>query len=106
MALIFSQPLSESETREYQDLELVLSPKTLETGQCSRNIMRNASFEEKCDDVSLDKRQLKNKEEMDDSDWEEGFIATDDNPMTIELSVTTDSPSQKRIRRASAQDKV
>lgn len=68
--------------------------------------MRNASTEEKCVNASLDRSNLDNKEEMDDSDWEDGRVATDDCPMTIELNVTSDSAVQKRIRRASAQDKV
>ncbi|XP_028799917.1 DNA repair protein RAD4-like [Neltuma alba] len=97
--------VSESERNECQALEPVLPPNTLETGHCSRNVMRNASLKEKCDDVSSDKSHLNNKEEMDDSDWEEGSIATDDHPMTIELNVTPDLSTQKQIRRASAQDK-
>ncbi|XP_054804096.1 DNA repair protein RAD4 isoform X2 [Prosopis cineraria] len=97
--------MSESERNDYQALEPVLPPETLENGHCSRNVMKNASLKEKCDDVSLDKSHWNNKEELDDSDWEEGSIAPDDHPMTIELNVTPDLSTQKRIRRASAQDK-
>jgi xeroderma pigmentosum group C-complementing protein len=46
------------------------------------------------------------KEELDDSDWEDGTVAMDDHSMTIELNVTPDSSVQKQIRRASAKDKA
>lgn len=49
---------------------------------------------------------MDNKEELDDSDWEDGTVAMDDHPMTIELNVTPVSSVQKQIRRASAEDKV
>lgn len=93
-----------AERNEYQVVEPIFPPKTMETGHCS--VTRNASIEEKCANASLNKSNLDNKEELDDSDWEDGSVATDVRPMTIELNVTTDSTVPKRIRRASAQDKV
>ncbi|KAF7816466.1 DNA repair protein RAD4 isoform X1 [Senna tora] len=94
------------ETNE-QVLESIVPPKTIGTGDCSRNILTNASAEaeEKCVNASLDKINSDNKEELDDSDWEDGSVATNTLPMTIELNVTPDSTVQKRIRRTSAQDK-
>lgn len=46
------------------------------------------------------------KEELHDSDWEDGAVAMDDRPVTVELNVTPDSAVRKQIRRASAEDKV
>ncbi|MCI30738.1 DNA repair protein complementing XP-C cells, partial [Trifolium medium] len=43
------------------------------------------------------------KEELDDSDWEDGTVAMDDHSMTIELNVTPDSSVPKKIRRELAE---
>ncbi|KAK7321488.1 hypothetical protein VNO77_32191 [Canavalia gladiata] len=96
-------PEFEPEQSGTQVLEPVLHQKTSEVGTCSRNYIENASAEEKCG--NLDKGYLDNKEEQDDSDWEDGTVATDDHPVTIELNVTPHSIVQKQIHRASAEDK-
>ncbi|CAL0307656.1 unnamed protein product [Lupinus luteus] len=88
-----------------QVLEPIPQPKTSEAGHCSRNPMGDASAEEKCGNVSLDKGYLDSKEELDDSDWEDGTVPKDDHPMTIELNVTPDSAVKKQSHRASAKDK-
>ena len=67
--------------------------------------MGNASAEDKSNNISLDQGFL-DKEELDDSDWEEGTVAMDDRPVSIEFNVTPDSTAQKQMRRASAKDKV
>ena len=67
--------------------------------------MGNASAEDKSNNISLDQGFL-DKEELDDSDWEEGTVAMDDRPVSIEFNVTPDSTVQKQMRRASAKDKV
>lgn len=82
----------------------MLQPKTSEVGHCSRNPLGNASAGEKCSSSGQD--HLDNKEELDDSDWEDGVIARDDHPVTIELNMTPHSTVQKQVRRASAADKV
>lgn len=66
--------------------------------------MEHASAGEKCSNSGQD--YLDNKEELDDSDWEDGTVARDDHPVTIELNITPNSTVQKQIRRASAEDKV
>ena len=68
--------------------------------------MRSASMDETCDNVKVDKSYSDNREELDNTDWEDGVVATDDHPVTIEVNVAPDSAGQKRIRRASAEDKV
>jgi len=64
----------------------------------------NASAREKCSSSGQD--YFNNKEELDDSDWEDGVVARDDNPVTIELNLTPHSTVQKKVRRASVEDKV
>ncbi|XP_058748032.1 DNA repair protein RAD4 isoform X2 [Vicia villosa] len=86
-------------------LEPIVPPKTSEVEHCSRDSIGKDSAEEKCGHVSLDEGYADKKEELDDSDWEDGTVAMDDLPMTIELNVTPDSSLKKQIRRASAEDK-
>ncbi|XP_052726213.1 DNA repair protein RAD4-like [Vigna angularis] len=93
----------EPEQNGTQVLDPVLQPKTSEVGHCSRNPLGNASAGEKCSSSGQD--HLDNKEELDDSDWEDGVIASDDHPVTIELNMTPHSTVQKQVRRASAEDK-
>ncbi|CAK8538012.1 unnamed protein product [Lathyrus sativus] len=88
-----------------QVLEPIVPPKTSEVGYCSRNSIGKDSAEEKCGRVSLDEGYVDKKEELDDSDWEDGTVAMDDFPVTIELNVTPDSSVKKQIRRVSAEDK-
>ncbi|XP_052735951.1 DNA repair protein RAD4 isoform X2 [Vigna angularis] len=94
----------EPEQNGTQVLDPVLQPKTSEVGHCSRNPLGNASAGEKCSSSGQD--HLDNKEELDDSDWEDGVIASDDHPVTIELNMTPHSTVQKQVRRASAEDKA
>ncbi|KAJ1391145.1 Transglutaminase-like [Sesbania bispinosa] len=98
-------PEFEQEQNGTQVLEPILQPKTSEAGHCSRNSIKSDSTKEKSGHVSLDQGYMDNKEELDDSDWEDGTVAMDDRPVTIELNVTPDSAVQKQIRRASAEDK-
>ncbi|WVY90308.1 hypothetical protein V8G54_035822, partial [Vigna mungo] len=93
----------EPEQNGTQVLDPMLQPKTSEVGHCSRNPLGNASAGEKCSSSGQD--HLDNKEELDDSDWEDGVIARDDHPVTIELNMTPHSTVQKQVRRASAEDK-
>ncbi|KAL5102173.1 hypothetical protein RYX36_006500 [Vicia faba] len=86
-------------------LEPIVPPKTSEVEHCNRNSIGKDSAEEKCGHISLDEGYADRKEELDDSDWEDGTVAMDDLPMTIELNVTPDSSVKKQIRRASAEDK-
>ena len=102
--LIFLQPEFEPEQNGTQVLAPMLKQKTSEIGHCGRNSMENASAEEKCVNSGL--HCFDNKEELDDSDWEDGTVARDDHPVTIELNMTAHSTVQKQIRRASAEDKV
>ncbi|XP_027329970.1 DNA repair protein RAD4 isoform X2 [Abrus precatorius] len=96
-------PEFEPEQNGTQVMEPFLQQKTSEVGHCSRNYMENASIGEKCS--NLDQDYLDNQEEQDDSDWEDGTVAMDDQHVTIELNVTPHSTVQKQIRRASAEDK-
>ncbi|TKY56703.1 DNA repair protein RAD4 [Spatholobus suberectus] len=96
-------PEFEPEQNATQVLDPILQQKTSEVRHCSRNSMENASAEEKGDNSRQD--NLDSKEEMDDSDWEDGTVAKDDHPVTIELNMTPHSTVQKQIRRASAEDK-
>ncbi|XP_022637711.1 DNA repair protein RAD4 isoform X3 [Vigna radiata var. radiata] len=93
----------EPEQNGTQVLDPMLQPKTSEVGHCSRNPLGNASAGEKCSSSGQD--HLDNKEELDDSDWEDGVIARDDHPVTIELNMSPHSTVQKQVRRASATDK-
>ncbi|KAL2976075.1 hypothetical protein AAZX31_14G198700 [Glycine max] len=96
-------PEFEPEQNGTQVLAPMLKQKTSEIGHCGRNSMENASAEEKCGNSGL--HCFDNKEELDDSDWEDGTVARDDHPVTIELNMTAHSTVQKQIRRASAEDK-
>lgn len=87
-------------------MDPILQPNTSEVGHCSRNSIGNDSAEAECGHVSLDQGYMDKKEELDDSDWEDGIVAMDDCAMTIELDLTPDSSVQRQIRRASAEDKV
>ncbi|KAI4307652.1 hypothetical protein L6164_030818 [Bauhinia variegata] len=99
-------PECEPERHENQVLHSTSRQKTSEVGGCSINARSNDSSKEKCSNRSLDKSCSDKNEELDDSDWEDGLVATDDRPITIELTaVTPDSAKQKQIRRASAGDK-
>jgi xeroderma pigmentosum group C-complementing protein len=89
-----------------QVLEPIVPSKTSEVEHCRRNSIGKDPAEEKCGHVSLDEDYMDKKEELDDSDWEDGTVAMDDHSMTIELNVTPDSSVQKQIRRASAKDKA
>ncbi|XP_027941751.1 DNA repair protein RAD4 [Vigna unguiculata] len=93
----------EPEQNGTQVLDPMLQPKTSEVGHCSRNPSGNASAGEKCSSSGED--HLDNKEELDDSDWEDGVVARDDHPVTIELNMTPNSTVKKQVRRASAEDK-
>ncbi|XP_020239639.1 DNA repair protein RAD4 isoform X3 [Cajanus cajan] len=97
------KPEFEPEQKGMRVLDPVLQQKTSEIGHCSRNSMENAFAEEKCGNSGQD--NLDNKEELDDSDWEDGTVARDDRHVTIELNMTPHSTVQKQIRRASAEDK-
>ncbi|XP_039690215.1 DNA repair protein RAD4 isoform X2 [Medicago truncatula] len=88
-----------------QVVEPIVPQKTSEVEHCSRNSIGKDSADEKCGHVSIDEGCIDKKEELDDSDWEDGTVAMDDHPMTIELNVTPDSSVKKQIRRASAEDK-
>lgn len=87
-------------------MEPIVPPKTSEVEHCSRNSIGKDSADEKCGHLSIDEGCIDKKEELDDSDWEDGTVAMDDQSMTIELNVTPDSSVKKQIRRASAEDKV
>jgi xeroderma pigmentosum group C-complementing protein len=89
-----------------QVLEPIDPSKTSEVEHCRRSSIGKDPAEEKSGHVSLDEDYMDKKEEMDDSDWEDGTVAMDDHSMTIELNVTPDSSTQKQIRRASAKDKA
>ncbi|KAK7276237.1 hypothetical protein RIF29_17374 [Crotalaria pallida] len=98
-------PEFELERNGTQVLEPIPQPKTSEIGHCSRDSMGNASAEEKCGNASSDQGYLDNKEELNDSDWEDGTVAKDDRPVTVEFDVTPDSVVKKQSRRATAEDK-
>ncbi|XP_045828948.1 DNA repair protein RAD4 isoform X1 [Trifolium pratense] len=85
--------------------EPIVPSKTSEVEHCSRNSIGKDPAEEKCGHVCLDEGYMDKKEELDDLDWEDGTVATDDHSMTIELNVTPDSSVPKKIRRVSAEDK-
>lgn len=87
-------------------MEPTVPPKTSEVGHCGKNSIGKDSAEEKCGRVSLDEGYMDKKEELNDSDWEDGTVAMDDFPVTIELNVTPGSSVKKQIRRVSAEDKV
>lgn len=63
-----------------------------------------------------DEKDPQNKNQDDDADWEEGCIpssstsnninANQNNGVTIEFDALPNSPKKKRIRRATAEDKV
>ncbi|ESW13736.2 hypothetical protein PHAVU_008G233100 [Phaseolus vulgaris] len=93
----------EPEQNGTQVLDPMLQSKTSEVGHCSRNSLGNASAGEKCS--SSVQEYFDNKEELDDSDWEDGVVARDDHPVTIELNLTPNKTVQKQVRRASVEDK-
>lgn len=66
--------------------------------------------EERVDGGGLQNTLSENREELNDSDWEDGSIpildSTDNLPVTIEFSETPISDRRKPVRRASAEDKV
>ncbi|MED6180372.1 hypothetical protein PIB30_009725 [Stylosanthes scabra] len=95
----------ETEQNGTHILEQILQPKTSEVGHNHRNPVGSTSAEEKCNNISIDQRYLDNKEELDDSDWEEGTISVDDRPVTIEFDVTPDPAVKNQVRRSSARDK-
>ncbi|XP_057441963.1 DNA repair protein RAD4 isoform X3 [Lotus japonicus] len=100
-----NKPEVEPEINGSQVSEQILQPQTSEVGHCGGNSIGNVSAEKKRNHVSLGQGFLDEKEELHDSDWEDGAVAMDDRPVTVELNVTPDSAVRKQIRRASAEDK-
>lgn len=82
----------------------------METEACSRDALRKISGEEKDDGKSFQCTFMDSKEELDDSDWEDGPVPVSNSigshEVTIELNETPDSRRRKRSRRASVEDKV
>ena len=107
MLFIF-QP--ESEPKRDKDVDSRVRENILESEGCSKDAKRKVSAEEKVDGKSFGCTSTNIGEELDDSDWEEGSIpisnSAGDHEVTIELNETPDSTRKKRIRRASAEDKV
>ncbi|KAK7385674.1 hypothetical protein VNO78_31458 [Psophocarpus tetragonolobus] len=96
-------PEFEPKQNETQVLDSSLQQKTSLVGHSSRNSKENDSAEERCGNCGQE--YLDSKEELDESDWEDGLVAREDHTMTIELNMTPPSIVQKQIRRASAEDK-
>lgn len=82
----------------------------METEACSRDALRKISREEKDDGKTFQCTFTDSKEELDDSDWEDGPVSVSNSigshQVTIELNETPDSRRRKRSRRASVEDKV
>jgi hypothetical protein len=77
---------------------------------CGRDAIGKTAGEERFDRGSLQNTLSENREELNDSDWEDGSIpnldSTDNLPVTIEFSETANSDRRKPVRRSSAEDKV
>lgn len=101
---------AESEPKRDKDVDSRVRRNILESEGCSKDAKRKVSAEGKVDGESLGCTSTDIREELDDSDWEEGSIpvsnSAGDHEVTIELNETPDSARKKRIRRASAEDKV
>ncbi|PNY07154.1 DNA repair complementing XP-C cells-like protein [Trifolium pratense] len=101
---LFSNLFSSARTVEFvpeqngtQVREPIVPSKTSEVEHCSRNSIGKDPAEEKCGHVCLDEGYMDKKEELDDLDWEDGTVATDDHSMTIELNVTPDSSESAEL---------
>jgi xeroderma pigmentosum group C-complementing protein len=83
---------------------------TSEAECCGTDAIGKTAGEERVDGESLENTLSENREELNDSDWEDGSIpnldSTDNLPVTIEFSETPNSDRRKPVRRASAEDKV
>ncbi|XP_009334424.2 DNA repair protein RAD4 [Pyrus x bretschneideri] len=99
----------ESEPKRDKDVDSRVRGNILESEGCSKDAKRKVSAEEKVDGESFGCTSTNIREELDDSDWEEGSIPISnfagDHEVTIELNETPDSTRKKRIHRASAEDK-
>lgn len=83
---------------------------TLEAEGCSTDATGNTIREYQVDGGSLWGSLSDSREEMNDSDWEDGSIpiscSTDNEQVTIEFDETPDSVKRKPVRRPTAEDKV
>lgn len=96
--------------RNKEDGDSRVGSYTLETEACSRDALRKISREEKDDGKTFQCAFTDSKEELDDSDWEDGPVSVSNSigshEVIIELNETPDSRRRKRSRRASVEDKV
>lgn len=107
---VFFQVGNGSKVNGIQDVDLRVKSVTLEAGGCSTDAARDTLREEKVDGETLQDPLSDSKEEMNDSDWEDGSIPNSDftgnQEVTIEFDETPDSVKRKPVRRATAEDKV
>lgn len=82
----------------------------LETEACSRDALRKVTRDTNGDEESFQCSFMDSREELNDSDWEDGPVPISNSmgghEVTIEINETPDSRRRKRSRRASVEDKV
>ena len=107
---ILFQPASGSKRNGKPDLDSRVKSVVLEADGCSRDVTRNTLREGKVDEEGFQCTLSESKEEMDDSDWEDGSIpvldSASNHEVTIEFNETPDSVRRRPVRRATAEDKV
>lgn len=104
------QPASGSKRNEKEDVDSRAKSAVLEVDGCSRDATGNPLRDDKGDMESFQCTLSEIREEMDDSDWEDGSIpildSASNHEVTIEFNETPDSVRRKPVRRATAEDKV
>ncbi|KAL6225771.1 hypothetical protein ACLB2K_004620 [Fragaria x ananassa] len=95
--------------RDKKDVDARVASNALETEACSRDALRKVSRDTNGDEESFQCSFMDSREELDDSDWEDGPVPISNSmgghEVTIEINETPDSRRRKRSRRASVEDK-
>ncbi|XP_062003363.1 DNA repair protein RAD4 isoform X1 [Rosa rugosa] len=95
--------------RDKKDVDATVGSNALETEACSRDALQKVSRDAKGDGESFQCSFTNSREELNDSDWEDGPVPISNSigghEVTIEINETPDSRRQKRSRRASVEDK-
>ncbi|XP_004289443.1 PREDICTED: DNA repair protein complementing XP-C cells homolog [Fragaria vesca subsp. vesca] len=95
--------------RDKKDVDARVASNALETEVCSRDALRKVSRDTNGDEESFQCSFMDSREELNDSDWEDGPVPISNSmgghEVTIEINETPDSRRRKRSRRASVEDK-
>ena len=99
---------SGSKINDEQDVDSRAKSVTLEAEGCSRDAA--GTIIDKVDRGNFNGTITDDRDEMNDSDWEDGSIpvlgSAENQEVTIEFNETPDSAKRKPVRRATAEEKV